>query len=106
MIDSADGLVGAASVQLPKYDGVEPMEIGTMAAGLNQIRRTPGVSEAARAERRCFSCQGYGHLSKECPSPQVADARASRPARSRTVRVERCDRCAMEGHTAAECRAD
>jgi hypothetical protein len=105
-MDSADGLAGAAGVQLPKYGGPEPMEIGSMAASLNQIRKTAGISEAARAERRCFSCQGTGHLAKECPSPQVADTRMSRPARPRQGRADRCERCTLEGHTAAECRAD
>ncbi len=74
-----------------------------MAVGLNQIRKVPGATNTAKEDRRCFSCQGYGHLARECPSPQAADAKLSRPARSR---AERCDRCSMDGHTAAECQAD
>ncbi len=100
VVESIEGLTGSASVQLPHYDGVEPMEI------LNQISKVSGATDTTKEAGRCFSCQEYGHRARECPSPQAADAKLYRPARPRAVQAERCDRCSMYSHTAVECRAD
>ncbi len=54
------GITSSASVQLPHYDGVEPMEIGTMAVGLHQLGKAMLPAEPTKSEIRCYTCQGYG----------------------------------------------
>ncbi len=87
VVDSTKGLTGSASVQLPHYNEVEPMELGAMAVSLNQIGKVAGPADPAKSKTRCYGCQGYSHRARERPSSQAV-AKVPPPARTRAVRSE------------------
>ncbi len=55
-MDSTEGLTGSASIQLPTYNGVEPMKLGAIAVSLNQMGKVSGAADTAKGDMRCYSC--------------------------------------------------
>ncbi|KAL1423548.1 hypothetical protein MTO96_020935 [Rhipicephalus appendiculatus] len=54
-------------------------------------RRQPLPSINRHGERKCYNCNTYGHIARDCPEPK---------------RPLKCQRCQATGHTLRNCKAN
>lgn len=53
-----------------------------------------------RGPRKCYNCDGEGHISRDCPNP-----RQENNYRPRSNNTRRCFNCGKPGHISSECTA-
>ena len=75
---------GRRPMQQMQGDGIEPMEVDT----INKSKET----------RKCYNCNKYGHLAKDCRKPK------KKRDESRSKNDRRCYNCGRSGHLIKDCR--
>ena len=71
-----NGLLEASpwSVASPRV----PAKVEPTAMEIDNLERRSWNSDAD--SRRCYNCQGIGHIARQCPSPRMTSGRGGRPA--------------------------
>ena len=62
-----DRVVGWATTRTEKKGGPVPMDVDEVEEVEDEEDWWSGVAAAVYPTTKCYNCQGYGHMARECP---------------------------------------